>query len=590
MAHNNSDKWGCFDIIEPVTISAANRNSTYYDTLTKATQVVAMFNPSTGSWPNGDCISDEYPYMCCTGLDTGTCTIKNVLDQQRSAPSSGYEKDPNPDNWCTGVDYPYDCFTGYQTGPCVGDKWVPQDIVGMWIYDPDNDKYITNCGHDWYNVSNTDHPSLCWGDLSDAGATAKGAWGRGTNSDDHELPDEAHAQRVSWYLGEIPQDWANAHLAASGTQMCYAGMYRIVSVSAGPTLFAFPCAQPGDEDTSNMLNQSPIAATPLISYHTVNPIRVSGYGAAFEYEKHTPATQCRDSVWIDAANDLVAFNCQVGGPYWWYGQAKPWEDCDAHRNNWGSNTPKRYLHHWNQINATLDVALTGEAETSVVINDTVANLCTVGDAYVPQSSGANFLKITEDDETVRNQYYTGYSGDTFTISSANYTSPNSAAIGNSSKIYCCMTGRGDGNDDDAVGEFGSYGPDIPVGMTEDTCVSSKGYHSIYDSTPKRLHEVQFYDADDLADVAAGLKNPWEVVPAYELTISPGASGPAWGYCGQVRGLTFDGTYLYVAEATNSAERLIIHVYEFTGTGDPPPSGADEGVQMVGTAAAGADTQ
>ena len=215
---NYTDPWGCFDIAEPELVDSVNRTDSYYnDSLTKPTLIKALFNPSTDDVVS-ECVGSGDPYSCCTGSGTGTdCSIQVKIDETQASNCQG-----SADPWACCVS------AGESDGTCVGDDWVARDIPGMVIFDDANGEYITTCGHDWYNVSDTDHKTHCWGDLDDSGATATGPWGlvgTGTESNNSD-PLSAHAQRTGWYLGEIPQDWANTNLAAGGVQTCFTGMHR----------------------------------------------------------------------------------------------------------------------------------------------------------------------------------------------------------------------------------------------------------------------------------------------------------------------------------------------------------------------------
>lgn len=422
--------------------------------------------------------------------------------------------------------------------------------------------------------------------MDDQGATATGASGTGAwnlvaSDDGNPLypqpwknPLDAHADRVAWYLGEIPQDWANANLAAAGTQYCFTGMYRQAgAISGGPTLYHFPCAEPGDDND--------VATEPLISYNPVYPhytIPTDGGQGTPDFPDNTPRTQCRDAAWIDAENDLVAFSCRVGGPIWWYGQQHLYDDCNAHRN------AVVKFHDYTSPVATLAVTLDGASETAVVIEE---DILTEAPNLVPGPDGSNKVEIDRDDELVFNQFYTSFSGSTFTINSANYTA-KVATAGNDVVLFCNITDEARGND--PGDPWLDYGSTTAPADYWDRCDSSKGYHSGNTSAPWQTQKIHFYDADDLADVANGLTNPWNIAPSYEIEVLPGVSGEAWGSCGEAGGIAWDGSYLYVVETSWNAERPIIHVYEFLGEGEPPePEPGDSlGVSSDGVTDAGAE--
>ena len=588
VSNNPGDNWGCFDIIPPEVVSSGNRNGTFYDAMDEPTQVVEFFDASNG--------------------------IQATLDTQDNS-------------LCEGVGDPWDCCIGPHPTTGNGCTWVARDQPGMVIYDAPNDLYVNVCGHDWYNTTHADHESHCWGDLGDLGASATGAWGfdNGTGEEglgEHRTVLGAHADRVGWYLGEIPQDWANTNLAASGTQMCFTGMYRESGgVSSGPTLYSFPCAEPGDADD--------IDPTPLISYHSYYSYGAKftmpndgGYGP-YDYPPHTMKTQCRDAVWINVETDLVAFSCTVGGPVWWYGQPALYQDCNAHRNN----TTK--FHTYTSPIGTLAVTLDGASETAIVIDETIS---TLAPTLVPGPSGSAVVEVEKDAGDTYRQFYQSYSGSTFTISSTNYTTKVATAgrvddctagvgecEGEGTPYTCCedvdqgtggecdgvpydcctdvdtgtcddvtlfcnITDEASGNSDSSPAGWLSYGSTTAPEDLSDPCFGGKGYKSINAEAPWYDYQIQFYLASDLADVASELKQPWEIAPYTELD-NPDVT---WSTCNKAAGITFDGTYLYAAEDTNKSGRIIIHVWEYLGEGELeiPPAGT--GVSSDGVTDSGAE--
>ncbi|MGB3564907.1 MAG: hypothetical protein WBH85_02500 [Thermoanaerobaculia bacterium] len=315
--------------------------------------------------------------------------------------------------------------------------WVARDIPG--IARSAAGDWICTCGHDWYDVTQTDYDSHCWFDFNPEAVNAQGAYGWGKKGDVR-----FHSQRMAWYLGAVPQGWADAYLGADGHPFCFGGMQRMGGgcppCTGGPTLYAFPCERPSVSPPGPLTS-----AKELLSYSRVSPITVFDR----QHPDFSPRSQARDAVW---AGESVLISAQKGGDYWWYGKPDPWTDPNAHR---------------------------------------VRCLFNAGD---PEKC---FLK---------------------------------------------------------------YGPNLPAG-TEDSCHLGKGYHALLDPSgatgPQYTATLQFYDADELAAVAANRRKPNSVLPYASV------EGPAefWSAkCQEPRGLAYDRERrkLYWVEFNN--EGPLIHVY------------------------------
>ena len=202
-------------------------------------------------------------------------------------------------------------------------NWKPRDIPGI-VRTPSG-RWICTCGHDWYNVTEFDHDSHCWFDFNPDAPAATGPHNVGEPGDN-----EYNAVRTSWYLGTIPQAWADAHLDANGQPFCFSGMQRAGGgkpvYSPGPTIYAHSCEEPPDFQ--------PIEAVELLGYHgqkmTVIPPKV--------HPEYTPTTQMHEVEWI--GDTLIAFG-ERGGDYWWYGPPDPYDTTlsESHRSmcqfHWG---------------------------------------------------------------------------------------------------------------------------------------------------------------------------------------------------------------------------------------------------------------
>lgn len=197
------------------------------------------------------------------------------------------------------------------------EKWVARDIPGIVRT---NERWICTCGHDWYDVNWTDYDSHCWFDFDPDAPDAVGAWGLGEVGDD-----EFHSQRMAWYLGTIPQGWADLNLGANGEQHCFSGFQRKgggnkVS-STGPTLYSFPCAEPTTPAPGPILGTKQILGYPNVSpISTIDP----------PHPDFSPDSQAQGAVWID---ETVLISALKGGGHWWYGKQDPWTHESAHRSS-----------------------------------------------------------------------------------------------------------------------------------------------------------------------------------------------------------------------------------------------------------------
>lgn len=197
-------------------------------------------------------------------------------------------------------------------------NWMARDIPG--VTRSESGEWLCTCGHDWYDVAETDYDSHCWFDFDSQSVNAKGALGWGTPGDA-----EFHSQRMAWYLGSVPQSWADAHLQAGGQPYCFSGMQRggggCEVCSAGPTIYAFPCQPPSSDAGS----PPPGEALQLLGYPRHYPIRTSDK----PHPDFSARSQARGANWV---GDSVLVSAYKGGDYWWYGKPDPWADPNAHRN------------------------------------------------------------------------------------------------------------------------------------------------------------------------------------------------------------------------------------------------------------------
>jgi hypothetical protein len=202
------------------------------------------------------------------------------------------------------------------------ESWVARDIPG--VARSEGGDWMCTCGHDWYDVMDVDYKSHCWFEFDPIEVNARGAFGFGKAGDE-----TYHSQRMAWYLGSIPQAWANKHLRARKRNYCFSGMQRMgggcTGCSGGPTIYAFECSQAWFEQ-----NSSGREAQQLLGYPKVNPIQVVDK----VHPDYSPRTQARGATWAGAA---VLVSARKGGDYWWYGREDPWSDAHAHRNTCNFN-------------------------------------------------------------------------------------------------------------------------------------------------------------------------------------------------------------------------------------------------------------
>lgn len=315
--------------------------------------------------------------------------------------------------------------------------WTARDIPG--VARSESGDWLCTCGHDWYDVSNTDYDSHCWFNFSPSGTDAKGAYGFGAPGDL-----EFHSQRMAWYLGSVPQVWADDHLAAGGESYCFSGMQRAgggcAECSAGPSIYAFPCSRPSEAAPGPLMS-----AVQLLGYPNVYPMQV------FDklHPDYSPKSQAKGAVWVD---DAVVVSARKGGDFWWYGQQDPWTDPFAHRN-------------------------------TCLFNQGGPEQC-----------------------------------------------------------------------------FLDTGPNLPPG-TKDNCDTSKGFHAVIDPNgsagPQITATLQFYDANELAQVANGQRPPESVLPYTSL------EGPAelWiPNCAEPGDLAYDAANRKLYWVQLNKERPLIHVY------------------------------
>jgi hypothetical protein len=97
--------------------------------------------------------------------------------------------------------------------------------------------------------------------------------------------------------------------------------------------------------------------------------------------------------------------------------------------------------------------------------------------------------------------------------------------------------------------------------TEDSCHHGKGYHALQDPSgaggPQYTATLQFYDAEELAAVAAKRRKPTSVLPY----ASTNETREFWSRnCQEPRGLAYDGERRKLFWVEASTEGPLIHVY------------------------------
>lgn len=316
--------------------------------------------------------------------------------------------------------------------------WVARDIPG--VARSEKGDWLCTCGHDWYDVNDFDYRSHCWFDFDPIEVNSSGAFGFGKPGDK-----AFHSQRMSWYLGSIPQAWADKHLKARKQPFCFSGMQRMgggcPGCSGGPTIYAFQCTE-FSYDGPQPWRQ----AQQLLGYPGVNPIQV----ATKLHPDFSPRSQARGATWAGAA---VLISALKGGDYWWYGKDDPWTDPHAHRSSC-------LFHHG---------------------------------------------------------------------------SPDSC--------------------------FMQKGPYLPWGTKDHCRPGSKGYHALLDPDgsggPQYTAQLQFYDARELGEVAAGEREPESVLP-YAWHEGP---PELWDSdCAEPRDLAFDPENRKLYWVETNKEQPLIHVY------------------------------
>jgi hypothetical protein len=196
--------------------------------------------------------------------------------------------------------------------------WKARDIPGL-VRSPDGD-WLCMCGHDWYDVSHVDYDSHCWFEFNPDAPNAVGPYGIGEAGDD-----DYHSQRTSWYLGTIPQAWADENLSAEGSPYCFSGMQREGggTYSTGPTIYAFECSEP------LIAPRGPLDATLLLGYPRCTPISLDPNPCS-PYPHFYPNRGAREIEWV---GDTVLVVESTSGPFWWYGPGDPYdpEKSQSHR-------------------------------------------------------------------------------------------------------------------------------------------------------------------------------------------------------------------------------------------------------------------
>jgi hypothetical protein len=103
--------------------------------------------------------------------------------------------------------------------------------------------------------------------------------------------------------------------------------------------------------------------------------------------------------------------------------------------------------------------------------------------------------------------------------------------------------------------YGDPGVECPA----PACDPYRGWHSD-PYQPRAL----LYDPAELAEVAAGTREPWEVLPYASIDLTPWVIDPA---CAHLRGVAFDRAsgLIYVAESEAGADgQTVVHVWQVLG--------------------------
>jgi hypothetical protein len=104
------------------------------------------------------------------------------------------------------------------------------------------------------------------------------------------------------------------------------------------------------------------------------------------------------------------------------------------------------------------------------------------------------------------------------------------------------------------------GPNLPAG-TRDLCSSNKGYHALMDPDGSGGRQytamLQFYDANELAQVAAGRRTPDSVLPYASLE----GPGELWDdNCAEPGDLAYDAASKKLYWVERNGTQPLIHVY------------------------------
>jgi hypothetical protein len=365
--------------------------------------------------------------------------------------------------------------------------------------------------------------------------------------------------------------------------------------SAGPTLWAFPCAKPSTSDN--------IPAIPLISYHNEgdefsepnehDPTPWT-YDAQAEFDYYSVGTKLQGMVWMEFVDngqeaDLIATTGEIGyageayGDHiWWYGHSGIWNSCIGHRNN-----QKFQVHDSANEDLTLATTLNGSAETQIVVSETIATqmpnlICKAGETNYScdktvYPGGNDNLFVELDGGGEKKVKFKSWTGSTFTLDEGSGVdfSVDTATAGKNVRVECNPVTTAAGNISGST--FRDYGPPIPANWY-DHCSGGKGYKWGSELGPPWTGaKIIFYQASELARVAAGEIGPFEVRPDTSLTID--MTDPvdySWGNCLYVQAMAWDqaSQMMYVAEAFESSEHYsVIHVFENTA-GDPPEPPSD----------------
>ncbi|WDP90754.1 MAG: hypothetical protein HUN04_14025 [Desulfobacter sp.] len=106
----------------------------------------------------------------------------------------------------------------------------------------------------------------------------------------------------------------------------------------------------------------------------------------------------------------------------------------------------------------------------------------------------------------------------------------------------------------------------------DPCDNDKGYHC-YPRQPQMI----FYDTNDLADVAQGLKKPWDIKPYQIINLLEHLS--YFKECTAIPGVTYDrnSNLLYILQYKGDDSKPLVHVFRIKSAEASAPPSAPQGL-------------